>query len=46
MGSLDVDLLFANIPLDKTIDIYTNNIYSQQDVIEGIKKEEFWIFYH
>ena len=41
MGSLDVDLLFTNIPLDETIDICTNTIYSEQDVIQGIKKEEF-----
>ena len=41
MGSLDVDSLFANIFPDKTVDIYTNTIYSQQDVIEGINKEEF-----
>ena len=41
MASLDVDLLFTNIPLDKTIDICTNTIYCEQDVIEGINKEEF-----
>ena len=41
MGSLDVDLLFTNIPLDETIDICTNTIYSEQDVIQGINKEEF-----
>ena len=31
MGSLDVDSLFAN----------THTIYSQQNVIEGINKEDF-----
>ena len=41
MGSLDVDSLFTYTPLDKTIDICTNSIYSEQDVIEGINKEEF-----
>ena len=41
MGSLGVDLLCTNIPLDKTIDICTNTIYSKKDVIEGISKEEF-----
>ena len=41
MGSLVVDLLCTNIPLDKTIDICTNTIYSKKDVIEGISKEEF-----
>ena len=39
--SLDVDSLFINIRLDGTIDICTNTIYSEQDVIEGINKEEF-----
>ena len=41
MGSLDFDSLFTYTPLDKTIDICTNSIYSEQDVIEGINKEEF-----
>ena len=41
MGSLDVDLLFTNIPLDEAIDICTNTVYSEQDVIQGINKEEF-----
>ena len=41
MGSLDVDSLFTNIPLDKAINICTNTAYSEQDVIEDINKEEF-----
>ena len=41
MGSLDVDYLFTNIPLDETNNISTNTIYSQQDVIEVINKEKF-----
>ena len=41
MSSLNVDLLFTSIPLDETIDNCTNTIYSQQDVKEGINKEEF-----
>ena len=41
MGSLDVDCLFTNIPLDETNDISTNTIYSQKDVIEVINKEKF-----
>ena len=36
-----MSIRFTNIALDKTIDICTNTIYSQQDVIEGINKEEF-----
>ena len=41
MGSLDVNLLFKNIHFDKSIDTCTDTVYSQQDVIEGINKEEF-----
>ena len=41
MGSLDVDYLFTNIPLDETNNISTNTIYSQQDIIEVINKEKF-----
>ena len=41
MGSLDVDSLFTNIPLDEAINICTNTTYSEQDVIEDINKEEF-----
>ena len=41
MGSLDVDSLFTNIPLDETIDICTKTVYGEQDVIEGINKNEF-----
>ena len=41
MGSLDVDSLFTNIPLEETIDICTNTIFSQHDVIEGTIKEKF-----
>ena len=40
MGSLDVDLLFTNIFLEKTINICTNLLYNN-DVIEGINKFEF-----
>ena len=40
-GSIDVDSLFTNIPLVETIDICTNTIYGEQDVIQGINKEEF-----
>ena len=41
IGILDVDSLFTNIPLDETINIFTNTVYSEQDVMQGIKKEEF-----
>ena len=41
MCSLDVDSLFPNIPLDETINVCTNIVYSERDVIQGINKEEF-----
>ena len=33
MSSLDVDTLFTNIPLDETINVCTNTVYIEQDVI-------------
>ena len=33
MSSLDVDTLFTNIPLDETINVRTNTVYIEQDVI-------------
>ena len=41
MGSLDVDSLFTNIRLEETINICTNLLYNNEDVIEGINKFEF-----
>ena len=41
MGSLDIDSLATNIPLEETIIICTNLIYNNVDVIEGINKFEF-----
>ena len=41
MDILDVDSLFTNIPFDGTIDICTNTIYIEQDIIQSIKKEKF-----
>ena len=40
MGSLDVDSLFANIPLDETIDICVNQLFENTDTVEGFKKSE------
>ena len=36
MGSLDVDWLFTNIPLEETIDISTELIYDQNDNFQGL----------
>ena len=41
MGSLDVDLLFTNTPLEETINICSNLFYNNEDFIEGINKYEF-----
>ena len=41
MGSLDADSLSTNIPLEETINICTNLLYNNEDVIEGINKSEF-----
>ena len=41
MGSVDVDSLFTNIPLEEAINICTESIYDQNDSIEGLNKSEF-----
>ena len=41
MGSLDVDSLFTNIPLDETIDICLNQLSEDTNTIEGFTKLEF-----
>ena len=40
MGSLDVDSLFTNIPLNETIDICINQLFENTDTVEGFKKSE------
>ena len=40
MGSLDVDSLFTNIPLDETIDICVNQLFVNTDTVEGFTKSE------
>ena len=40
MGSLDVDSLFTNIPLDETIDICINQLFENTDTVEGIANSE------
>ena len=41
MGSLDVDSLFTNIPLEETINICTELINDQNDSTEDLNKSEF-----
>ena len=40
MGSLDVDSLFTNIPLDETIAICINQLFENTDTVEGFTKSE------
>ena len=41
MGSLDVDSLFTNIPLEETIDICANTFFENMEKIEVLSKTEF-----
>ena len=41
MASLDVDSLFTNIPLNETINVCIDNLYSNTDIYKGIPKREF-----
>ena len=41
MGSLDVDSLFTNIPLEETIEICTNELFKESETVEGLIKAEF-----
>ena len=38
MGSLDIGSLFTNIPPEETMNICTNLLYNNKDVIEGMNK--------
>ena len=38
MGSLDVEALFTSIPLDETIDICVNNIFTNKDLVNNLSK--------
>ena len=41
IGGLDVDSLFTNIPLEETIEIYTNELFKESETVEGLSKTEF-----
>ena len=41
MGSLDVDSLFTNKPLEETIEICTNELFKESEIVEGLSKSEF-----
>ena len=44
MGSLDIKSLFTNIPFEKTIEICTNNLFKNNDIVYGLKKKWIYIF--
>ena len=37
----DIDSLFTNIPLEETIEIYTNNFFKNKYLVHGLKKSKF-----
>ena len=39
MGSLDIDSLFTNIPLEETIKSCTNNLFKSSNIVHGLKKK-------
>ena len=41
MGSLGIDSLFTNIPLEETIEICIKNLFKNNDTVHGLKKSEF-----
>ena len=41
MGSLDVDSLNTNIPLEETIDICTDTLFKNTGRVQGLSKIEF-----
>ena len=45
MGSLDVDSLFTNIPLDETIGICVNQLFENTDTVEDFTKSELNSYY-
>ena len=45
MGSLDIDSLFTNIPLEETIEICTNNLFKTKTLFMVWKKVNLKIFY-
>ena len=38
MGNLDIDSLFTNILIEESIEIYTNNLFNNRNIVQGLKK--------
>ena len=36
IGNLDIGSLFTNIPLEETIEIYTNNLAKNSDIVHSL----------
>ena len=41
MASLDVDSLFTNIPLDETINIIIEKLFSENETVHNLNKDQF-----
>ena len=41
MGSLDVDSLFTNVPLEDTVNICSDQLFKNVDKVNNLSKEEF-----
>ena len=46
MESLDVDSLFTNIPLKRTIDIWTNTLFEGTERVQNLSKTELGVQTH
>ena len=46
MASFDVTSLFTDIPINKTIDIITNQLFSTYRYFNGFTREEFIQFHN
>ena len=42
MGSLDVDSLFTNVPLDETIKICIDELFKSKVTVSGLNKKEIF----
>ena len=40
MASLDIDLLFANSPLDETVNIYIELLLNEENIVSGLNKKQ------
>ena len=41
MGSLDVEALFTNLPLEETVDICANSLFQNQDLVSNLNQNDF-----